>query len=245
MSKAPTETTRVTVPTHVVEQLTAPLVVWDVDRTLTAGDTLLPFLAGVVGPRRWPTLLARTTAQTAAHGHGRAHLKKSLLQACLTGREQAEVEALAHEFARTVRTQMCRRDSLARWAWHQNRGHRLVLASASLDLYLQPLSEDLGAEQVIATGLEVRNGTFTGAMSTPNCRGTEKARRVSGLVEATRPVLVWVYSDSRSDQPSLDLADIPIKVSRWRSLRTPITTTHLRLVPEPPHPSFIPPGGTP
>ncbi|MGB3829906.1 MAG: HAD-IB family hydrolase [Ornithinimicrobium sp.] len=228
-----------------LQGFTAPLVVWDVDRSLTFKDTLLPFLAKVVGPGAWPGVLTSVSAHTAARGGGRAGLKKGLLQRCLAGRAEAEVQEVAHEFARTIETQMCRRDALARWAWHHRRGHRLALASASLDLYLQPLGHALGAERVLATGLQVEDGRFTGAMSTANCRGAEKARRINELIEATRPVFVWIYSDSRSDQPSLDLADVPIRVSQWRPLRTPITTTHLRLVPEPPHPSFIPPGGTP
>lgn len=197
----------------------APLVVWDVDRTLTRGDTLVPFLRQVVGTSHWAEVLRRSAAEAAWHGASRSYLKARLLRRCLAGREYAEVLDVAQGFARTVRARGCRPDAVARWAWHRARGDHQVLASASLELYLQPLATLLGAERVLATGLQVEAGLLTGAMSTANCRGPEKARRVGDLIADTHPASVWVYSDSRSDRPSLALADVATRVRPWRTIR--------------------------
>lgn len=214
----------------------ATLVVWDVDRTLTRGDTLILFLREVVGPTQWASVLRRTAAETAWHGASRSYLKARLLRRCLAGREYAEVLGVAQDYARRLQTRGCRPDAVARWAWHRARGDRLVLASASLELYLEPLAELLGAEHVLATGLQVEAGRLTGAMSTANCRGSEKARRVGDLITDTRPVSVWVYSDSRSDRPSLDLADVATRVRPWRPIPVLTPTVH--------RPPTTTPGGT-
>lgn len=214
----------------------APLVVWDVDRTLTRGDTLIPFLREVVGPTQWASVLRRTAAETAWHGASRSYLKDRLLRRCLAGREYAEVMGVAQDHARRLQTWGCRPDAVARWAWHRARGDRLVLASASLGLYLEPLAELLGAERVLATGLQVEAGRLTGAMSTANCRGPDKARRIGDLITDTRPASVWVYSDSRSDRPSLDLADVATRVRPWRPI--PVLTPTAR------RPPTTTPGGT-
>ena len=197
------------------------LAVWDVDRTLTRSDTLLPFLRAVSGPRAWARAVPLVAADVVRHGGGRAELKDVLLQRCLSGRPQAVVEEIAGRYARGVLASGCRPDALERWAWHQARGDTLALASASLGLYLRPLGDLLGAHHVLATELEVDAGHLTGARSTPNCRGAQKARRVADLMAALRPETVWVYSDSRSDQPSLDLADVAVRVHAIRRLTTP------------------------
>lgn len=210
------------------------LAVWDVDRTLTRRDTLIPFLRSVVGPTQWHTALRRVLTATASHGASRTALKASLLHCCLAGREYDEVAAVAKDFAKTVQQHECRPDALKRWSWHCARGDLMVLASASLELYLRPLAELLGAELVLATGLAVEAGRITGAMSAANCRGVEKARRIRNLIETTGPDSVWVYSDSRSDGPSLDLADVAVRVRPWRKITAldgdgPLLSTTARL----------------
>ena len=196
----------------------ARLVVWDVDRTLTRGDTLLPFLRQVVGRGRWASMLSEAALGVVALHGSRAYLKAFLLRRCLAGRREDELRALGREFATAILIHRCRPDALQRWSWHQARGDRLVLASASLAFYLRPLGQSLGAEHVLATRMRVDSGRLTGAISGANCRGPEKARQISELVTRTCPSSVWVYSDSRSDQPSLELADTAIRVRAWRTL---------------------------
>lgn len=215
------------------------LVIWDVDGTLTRADTLLPFLFRVVGPARWPGVLARSLVETVVHGGSRAQLKSSLLQHCLAGREESDVRSIAADFAAQIMFHRCRIDALTRWSWHRARGDRLVLASASLGLYLEPLGQLLGTEEVLATSLEITSGRFTGALAQPNCRGHEKARRIAELIGTVAPTEVWFYTDSRSDQPGLELADVPITVRPWRRIPALVDTSMSTI----PHHST--PGGKP
>jgi len=201
--------------------LSGRLAVWDVDRTLTRQDTLLPFLHDVVGRRAWARLWPRVAADVVRVGGGRAQLKDELLRRCLAGRSEAAMEDLADGFAHRVLATGCRPDALARWVWHRGRGDELALASASPGIYVRPLGTLLGAHHVLATDLQVVGGRLTGRRSTPNCRGEAKARRVADLIAARLRAEVWVYGDSRSDRPSLALADVPTRVRALRRLVTP------------------------
>ncbi|MCY7400452.1 MAG: HAD-IB family hydrolase [Nocardioides sp.] len=201
------------------------LVVWDVDRTLTRSDTLVPFLWAVTGGSGWTAALPRIVRdllqnREAAKGF-RTELKDSLLRHALAERRCTDVEAVAQAFAEELLADRCRPDALARWEWHRDHGDALVLASASLAMYLRPFGALLGADYVLATELATSRGRLTGARSTANCRGAEKARRVADLITATRPDSVWVYTDSRSDRPSLALADVKTVVRPAHRLHAP------------------------
>lgn len=60
----------------------------------------------------------------------------------------------------------------------------------------------------------------------------EKARQVKDVIDATCPEAVWVYSDSRSDTPSFDLADITTRVRPWSFIPPlPPAVQHLHTTP--------------
>jgi len=194
------------------------LAVWDVDRTLTRSDTLLPFLRAVVGRRAWASVLPAVASDVIRRRGGRAELKDALLRHCLADQPESALQEIADRFAQYMLATGCRPDALERWAWHRARGDALALASASPGIYLRPLGTLLGAHHVLATELESIAGRLTGARSAPNCRGAEKARRIAGLIAELQPEQVWVYSDSRSDRPSLAQADVAIRVRPFRRL---------------------------
>jgi len=197
------------------------LVVWDVDRTLTWSDTFLPFFRTVVGPVAWAEVLLSSLAEVAVTGCGRVGLKDALLRRAPAGRRSEDVQAVASCFASEVLVRRCRPDSLVRWAWHRRHDDRLVLASASPGVYLRPLAALLGAEHVVATALEVVDAVLTGARSSAICKGAEKACRVGDLIRTGPPAPVWVYSDSRSDRPTLALGDLSTIVRPLAHLPVP------------------------
>ncbi|MBU2668000.1 HAD-IB family hydrolase [Actinoplanes bogorensis] len=193
------------------------IAVWDVDRTLVRGDTLLPFLRRFTGAG----LLAATMLDAFARSTGPDHrgsAKAVVLQRVLGGRPLAEVQRQARDYVAVEVMRRIRPDSLRRWQWHRTQGHRLVLASASLSFYLQPLAATLGADHLICTGMTVVNGRLTGALAGPNCRGPRKAERVSAYLAGHSADNVWAYGDSRADGPMLALADFPVRVRPYRML---------------------------
>jgi phosphatidylglycerophosphatase C len=192
------------------------VVVWNLDGTLTRRDTLLPFLRQVCGPLRVSRAVAAAAGRRlTGTGHDGA---KALLQQLLGGLATAEVDAVAQQYAQDLLIERLRADCLHRWQWHRHHGHRLVIASWSPDLYVRHLGTLLGADTVIALQMASVNGRLTGRVSGGDCRGAERARRVLAHL-AERPASpLWAYGNLPADRDLLDLADIAIRVRRFRHL---------------------------
>jgi phosphatidylglycerophosphatase C len=114
-----------------------------------------------------------------------------------------------------------RPEVLERLDAHQARGDRVVLVSASYEVYLLPLGRLLGVDGVLCTRLEVASdGRLSGRLDGPNCRGPEKVRRLEawlaehGLADAE----LWAYGDSAGDRELLARADHPALVEDRRPL---------------------------
>jgi len=86
----------------------------------------------------------------------------------------------------------------------------VVLASASLELLLEPWARAAGVDDVLATRLEVRDGRLTGRLAGPNCYGPEKVARLEALVGDLAGVELYAYGDSRGDRELLAAAQHPV-----------------------------------
>ena len=195
-----------------------PVAVWDLDGTLTRTDTLLPFLRRVAGTAAVVRALAVAASRELPRRNRRDAAKALVLQQILGGRTVAEIDLVARGYAAGVVGGRLRPDALRCWSWHRRKGHRLVIASASLGLYLHHLGRYLGADAVICTELSVVNGRLTGALRGGNCRGAEKARRVRADLAEHPSSQVWAYADGDTDWPLLALADVAVRVTAHRRL---------------------------
>ena len=192
---------------------------FDVDGTLTTRDCVTPFLRRTAGLRLWTTLLRHPLALGSALLRRDRDRLKELACSALRGKDAAKLERVGQTFAEEVASSRLREDTVARLRRHRELGHTVLLASASLDLYLEPLGELLPADGIVCTRLERgTDGRLTGRLVGHNCRGAEKALRVrewlavSGLGDAE----LWAYGDSDGDTELLALADHPHRVDGVR-----------------------------
>jgi phosphatidylglycerophosphatase C len=193
---------------------------FDFDGTLTRGGSMWPFLAEVCGV--WRTILVGVVVfpwlvLAVVLGGGAADkAKEVLLRRTLGGRDAAEVARLAADFGRHHYRRRRRSDVGARLEQHRRQGHRLVVVSASLELYVGPAGEELGADAVIATRLAVdAGGRLTGGYDGGNCRGEEKLARLEEWAARHSPgALVWAYGNSAGDRRLLGGADVGVDVGR-------------------------------
>jgi phosphatidylglycerophosphatase C len=187
---------------------------FDVDRTVTTRDCVVPFLRRLSGTAPFAARMALASARllpAIARGE-RDRAKVHATKIVFAGRRAVDVNATGAEFAASVIRAWLREDTVARLRWHQSAGHEVVLVSASFGAYLHPLGDRLGADAVLCTELVVGDdGVLTGDLSGLNCRGAEKVRRLHewlGERHGGRAnVELWAYGDSPGDRELLAGAD--------------------------------------
>jgi alcohol-forming fatty acyl-CoA reductase len=88
---------------------------------------------------------------------------------------------------------------------HREQGHRVVLVTGSLREIVAPLAEHVGATDLLAADLEVRDGSFTGELRSGALAGKRKAQAVASYVEqhGLDAASCHAYADSRDDIPML------------------------------------------
>ncbi|GAB4346438.1 MAG: HAD-IB family hydrolase [Gammaproteobacteria bacterium] len=183
---------------------------FDFDGTVTERDTLFPFLRFASGNTRFLLGLASQLPVLSGYLLGRVAngvAKERVLSRFLAGMSEEALEATGARFAETVLPGFVRPVALERIAWHRASGHRCILVSASLELYLKPWAEGAGFDDVIGSRMEVRDGRVTGRLAGGNCHGPEKLRRLLERVGARETFRLIAYGDSRGDRELLASAD--------------------------------------
>jgi phosphatidylglycerophosphatase C len=184
---------------------------FDFDGTLTRHDTLLPFLRYLLGDAKVLRHALAISPTLAGYGLGlipNGVAKERVFMQCLTGMQLDTLRQEGERFAMLVLPGLLRGESLQRLAWHRRQGHRCVVISASLDLYVRPWAQRAGFNDIIATHLEVgADGRISGRLSGENCFGAEKVRRLEALLGERERYTLYAYGDSRGDRELMSIAD--------------------------------------
>ena len=194
------------------------MALFDLDGTLTHRDTLLPFLCGYLA--RHPARLARlwrlvpALFRYALGGRDRGLLKSRAIRAVMAGDSRTRVEGWAERFVADLKPRGAfRLAGLAALETHRSGGDRLVLLSASPDLYVPLIGRLLGFERTLCTEVRWDGERLDGALRTPNRHGAEKVRCLEQL-RADYPLApVTAYGNSLSDIPHLALAERALLVN--------------------------------
>jgi phosphatidylglycerophosphatase C len=204
---------------------------FDFDGTLTRGGSVWKWLSSLVGRKmvaQAGASLATPLARAALVGGDAADEgKEALFVRTLAGLDAAEVAEQGRTFGPHHYQRHQRTEVRARIEWHRHQGHVLLMVSASPNLYVEPVAEELGFDGVLATRLEVDpDGLLTGRFAGRNCRGPEKLARLEEWVDslwaeapahapgpADRPFL-WAYGNSAGDRQLLAAADIGVDAGR-------------------------------
>jgi len=197
----------------------APCVaLFDLDGTLTWRDTLLPFLRGylVKHPRRLFGLwrLAPAVAGFVLLNRDRGKLKSRAIRMIMGGDTRPNVDAWAESFVRSLMPRrLFRPAALAALEAHRAAGDRLVLLSASPDLYVPRIGDLLGFERTLCTELQWQGQRLVGSLRTANRHGEEKLRCLEWLRTQYRGLPIVAYGNSASDLIHLRRADRAVLVN--------------------------------
>jgi len=186
------------------------LAVFDLDGTITRRDTLGPFLWGFLWhrPWRWPRLLLLPPAALRyLFDRDRGALKGAVLHAALGGAKRASIEHWAGRFVARLLQHGLYAEAVSAIAMHRARGDRLLLMSASTDLYVPRIGRALGFDEIICSEVRWRaDGRLDGRLASANCRGEEKRRCLAAVIARDAPGSVCAYGDSRADLIHMQLA---------------------------------------
>jgi phosphatidylglycerophosphatase C len=198
---------------------------FDLDGTITRRDTYLAYLVGFLlrHPGRLPRAAALPLAvlRHLAGQHDNTWLKITFLRAVLGGLPRSMLESWTRTFLERILAAGLRTRALETIERHRAAGHRLVLVTASLDFYAEPLAMRLGFDDVLCTRAAFDDtGRLTGDLNGDNCHGARKLERVRQyLTAAAAHTKITCYADHHSDLPLLRFVQAPVAVNPTRQLR--------------------------
>jgi phosphatidylglycerophosphatase C len=197
------------------------IAVFDLDGTLTRRDTLLPYLRG------WRRRHPRSGYHARALGslcryladRDRGRLKSALIRAAMSGATRDEVDRWTAEFVGSIGLGDLCAGALAAIAGHRASGDRLVLLSASVDLYVPHIGRRFAFDETICTEVAWLDGRLDGGLVTENCRGEEKRRCIDALRARHPGDAIVAYGNAKSDFAHFAVADSAVLVNAGPLLR--------------------------
>ena len=195
------------------------LAAFDMDGTLTYGDTGFIYLREVVGTFRMYSGFLRLSPMLfrwkVLKQLSRDQAKSRFLLHFFKNIPEAQLQEAAQRMAPQIRL---RPDTLERLRWHQEQGHRCIIITASLDLWATTMAEKLGVE-LICTKAAMHQGYFTG-LDGANCRGQEKVLRLEAYLREKPEGKTFAYGNSSGDNELIAWADQGFwvqkqKLDRW------------------------------
>jgi len=197
--------------------------VFDLDGTITSRDTLVPFLLGYLAKHPWRAWhLWRLPFSLLRYGLGlsdRGRLKASLIRQVMGRAARAQVETCAEEFCKSRLPSLLNPGALDAIARHRRAGDRLVLLSASVDLYVPRVGRVLGFDETICTGVSWQGERLEGRLTTENRRGVEKRKCLEALRARYPDATFAAYGNAASDFAHLAIVEEPLLVNAGAATR--------------------------
>ena len=197
------------------------IAVFDLDGTLTRHDTLLPYLRG--WRRRHPRsgFTGRALGPLCRYlvDRDRGRLKSALIRAAMSGATRSEVDRWTAEYVASIGMGDLCGGALAAIASHRAGGDRLVLLSASVDLYVPHMGRCFAFDETICTEVAWCDGRLDGGLVTANRRDEEKRRCVDALRARHPGAAIVAYGNARSDFAHFAVADSATLVNAGSRLR--------------------------
>lgn len=192
---------------------------FDFDGTLTTKDTLIPFLIFVVGIFRFILNLPRLipiVLQYWLRIITNEQAKQKTLTLLIKGKKKYRIEHLAKNFALTKLHKYIKPVVYSKLEWHREHGHKIIIVSANLGIYLRYWANFHKLDDVIATELEVDDsGCITGNLLTRNCYGKHKVSRIKTYLTDTNQFFCYsyAYGNSAGDYELLEYSNEPFWIT--------------------------------
>ncbi|MFZ7812704.1 HAD family hydrolase [Acinetobacter lwoffii] len=192
---------------HAQNQKPKTLVLFDFDGTLYLHDSFTGFIFYALRKRHivkrglqiLPWIQAYYLKLYPAH-----HMRPKLYVSMFKDSDAEEILHLAQDYAQQLMLKLNPK-LLEQLRQHQELGHKVVLVSASLDLYLKPVCSYLNID-LICSEVEIKAGKMTGFYQTPDCSNTQKKIRILEKYNLDNYAEIYAYGNSEEDEEMLSLA---------------------------------------
>jgi len=183
-------------------KLTIGIAIFDFDGTLTKRDTLLAFIEFTHNKRRlyWELLLLSPQLILMKLGFGNNEtVKTKLLSRLFRGIQKETLEAWGRAYCKEHFHSLLRPAGLTRILDLQRQGYRIILVTASVEIWVKPFADRMNVE-LIGTKFLFNQQIFTGRLATPNCRGLEKVNRLKTYLKTEKLPPFLMHGDSDGDR---------------------------------------------
>jgi len=185
------------------------LALFDFDGTITRHDSLPDFLYYALGPYKFFIGIIALTPFLIAYllrALPNYKTKQIVLSYFFKGWDEQYFQKIAQNFSLTKIDPIVKEIARQKIQWHQERGHKVIIITASIENYLKDWCS-MRKIELIGTCLEFKEGKYTGKFETPNCYGLEKVRRLRQIYDLKAFEHIYAYGDSPSDYALKDIAD--------------------------------------
>ncbi|MFL0165405.1 HAD-IB family hydrolase [Candidatus Clostridium helianthi] len=209
------------------------LAIFDIDYTITKKETLMELFKYVIKKdKKNLRFLPRAIYCGIMYAIGiydERKVKETFLR-FIDGIREEELAELVKEFYDERLKNILYDDALEMMKKLKNEGYDIYLISASPEFYVNEFYNIKEVDKVIGTKFGFENGTFVRKMVGNNCKGEEKVRRLKEILKDEKIEVdfkeSYMFSDSLSDKPLLDLVGKPylinykknhdIEILRWK-----------------------------
>ncbi len=132
--------------------------------------------------------------------------KRKVLAFLFKGKSELELKQLGISFTEKIIPSILLPKALKEIRMHKKQGNKIIVISASLDIWLKPWADSMGIE-LICTQMEFDNQKFSGRFATANCVGIEKVNRINSYLKLNEFNSIYAYGNSSGDKQMLELAD--------------------------------------
>ena len=196
------------------------LAIFDIDYTITKKETLMELFKYVIkNDKRNIRFLPRAIycgSMYALRIYDERKVKEGFLK-FIDGIKEQDLAKLVKRFYDEKLKTIVYEDALKMMKKLKNEGYYIYLISASPEFYINEFYNINEVDKIIGTKFNFRDGIFTRKMDGYNCKGKEKVRRLKEVLKDEKIEVdfkeSYMFSDSLSDKPLLDLVGKPYLIN--------------------------------
>ncbi|MDA3076952.1 HAD-IB family hydrolase [Campylobacter sp. JMF_04 NA10] len=185
------------------------LVCFDFDGTITRDDSLLEFIAYVVGFKKFFHGIFRLSPILLGYKLGLCSnnfTRRRLMVHFFGGMSVDKFAKICKKYSTTHIEDIIKFEAMAKIKEYIANGDKVVIVTASLEDWLAPWCKENGLE-LLGTKIEKKGGVITGEIEGLNCYGAQKVARIKEAYDLSEFEKIIAYGDSRGDKEMLEFAD--------------------------------------